>query len=75
MKSWLNREFKLLMDTLLNQHRICSDGLFQWDTIERLKREHRMGTANHSHMLWSLVVFQDWKRRWLDTNPSGLIGG
>ena len=53
-----------LLDELLAPERVTAEGLFQVDTIERLRREHLAGSANHSHILWSLIVFQDWRGRW-----------
>ena len=37
---------------------------FEPAMVERLKREHEENRANHSHILWSLLVFQDWRERW-----------
>jgi asparagine synthase (glutamine-hydrolysing) len=34
------------------------------ETVERLRRDHDAGRANHSHVLWSLMVFEDWRTRW-----------
>ena len=64
IKNWLAHEFRPLMEELLSSRRIASEGLFQVDTVERLKREHLEGRANHSHVLWSLLVFEDWRTRW-----------
>ncbi len=65
MKHWLNLpEFITLMDDLLAPARLRSEGIFEPAVVERLRREHRAGRANHSHMLWSLLVFHDWRRRW-----------
>lgn len=53
-------------------------GIFAWPTIERLKTEHLDGRANHSHILWSLMVFEAWRERWLEgylpamENPAGM---
>ena len=66
IKNWLMNEFRPLMEDLLNKNRIKRDGIFNPNTVERLKQEHLNGTANHSHILWSMIVFQDWKRRWLE---------
>jgi asparagine synthase (glutamine-hydrolysing) len=66
IKNWLVNEFRPLMEDLLNQSRIQKEGIFNGITVERLKQEHLKGTANHSHILWSMIVFQDWKRRWLE---------
>jgi asparagine synthase (glutamine-hydrolysing) len=54
------------MEELLNSESIKQEGLFQPITIEKLKQEHLSGVANHSHILWSLMVFQAWRRRWLE---------
>ena len=60
MKNWLRRELRPLMDELLNQERIESRGLFEWTEVERLRREHVEGRANHAHQLFPLMVFERW---------------
>ena len=64
MKQWLNREFRPLVDELLAPDRLRQEGIFRVDTVERLKAEHARQEQNHSHVLWALVVFQDWRVRW-----------
>ena len=65
IKNWLKTRLRPLMEELLNSKKIEREGLFQPASIEKLKQEHLTGLANHSHILWSLMVFQDWRRRWL----------
>jgi asparagine synthase (glutamine-hydrolysing) len=62
IKTWLKGEFRPLMDELLAPDRL--DGLFDPHIVAQLKREHLEDRANHSHVLWGLIVFQDWRRRW-----------
>ncbi|OIP67337.1 MAG: asparagine synthase (glutamine-hydrolyzing) [Oscillatoriales cyanobacterium CG2_30_40_61] len=64
IKNWLCNEFRPLMEELLSDQAIKDQGIFQVNTIKRLKEEHLAGTANHSHILWSLIVFQSWYKRW-----------
>jgi asparagine synthase (glutamine-hydrolysing) len=64
MKHWLRAEFRPLLDDLLNTDEIRRQGIFRPEIIGRLKREHLAARENHSHILWSLLVFQDWRRRW-----------
>jgi len=64
IKTWLGNEFRPLVEEHLSQSRIAGDGLFDVAEIERLKGEHFAGRENHSHVLWTLLVFQDWRRRW-----------
>lgn len=65
IKNWLNNEFKPLMEDLLSDQKIKADGIFNPIMVNKLKEEHRLGKENHSHILWALMVFHDWKKRWL----------
>jgi asparagine synthase (glutamine-hydrolysing) len=67
IKQWLGTQFRPIMEELLDQGSIDRAGIFRSTTIERLKREHLAGVANHSHVLWSLIVFHAWQRMWLKT--------
>ena len=64
MKRWLLDEFRPLLEEFLDAERLRKEGVFDVATIGRLKREHLEGSANHSHVLWTLLVFQDWRQRW-----------
>jgi asparagine synthase (glutamine-hydrolysing) len=65
LKSWLNEEWNELMHDVLNEEQVKSDHLFNWETISLWMRQHESGTANHSHILWGLMVFHLWKNRFL----------
>lgn len=64
LKDWLNRELGPLVDDLLDPAKLAAQGIFRPEIVDRLCREHRSGAANHSHRLWTLMVFEDWARRW-----------
>jgi asparagine synthase (glutamine-hydrolysing) len=64
IKHWLGTEFRPLLEEMTDPRRVEAEGVFDPGTIARLKAEHLSGRANHSHVLWSLLVFQDWRRRW-----------
>jgi asparagine synthase (glutamine-hydrolysing) len=66
IKTWLTESLRPVMEELLESKRISREGLFQADYVQELKDEHLAGRANHSHVLWSLMVFQAWRRRWLE---------
>lgn len=65
IKNWLAGEFRPLLDDLLDTKDLAAGGIFQPAQVDRLKREHFRGAANHSHILWSLMMFQAWQRAWL----------
>jgi asparagine synthase (glutamine-hydrolysing) len=64
IKSWLKNEFRGLLETYLNHDRIASEGIFDPAEVTRLKQEHLDNRANHSHILWGLLVFEHWRDRW-----------
>jgi len=64
LKNWLGTEFRDLLEDNLSPQRVGAEGLFDAAEVTRLKEEHLANRANHSHVLWGLLVFQDWKRRW-----------
>ncbi len=66
IKHWLITQFRPIMEDCLHPQKIKQQGIFNAKTIEKLKQEHLAGIANHSHILWSLIVFQQWERQWLN---------
>ncbi len=64
IKHWLCGELRPLMEELLEPERLDRQGIFDSRAVGCLKQEHLEGRANHSHTLWALMVFEDWKRRW-----------
>jgi asparagine synthase (glutamine-hydrolysing) len=65
IKSWLRTSLKPLMTDLLSAERLQAQGIFDPGSVQTLMSEHLDGRNNHSHLLWSLMVFQDWRDRWL----------
>jgi asparagine synthase (glutamine-hydrolysing) len=70
IKNWLGTQFRPLLEDLLETNRIRQAGIFDAKVIERLKKEHLAGAANHSHLLWGLIVFEAWRDKWLRTPGS-----
>jgi asparagine synthase (glutamine-hydrolysing) len=64
IKHWLGTSLRALMDERLDPERLRAEGVFDADTVSRLVREHLDSRENHSHLLWSLIVFQEWRERW-----------
>ena len=64
MKHWLKHEFRGLVERYLEPRRLRGEQLFDPAVVARLWQEHDSNRANHSHLLWSLLVFEDWRERW-----------
>jgi asparagine synthase (glutamine-hydrolysing) len=65
LKHWIAGAYRGLLEELLAEARIQQDGIFEWDEVARLKREHLSGRRNHSHQLWAIMMFHAWQDRWL----------
>ncbi len=64
IKNWLRGEFAPLVDHYLSETRLREAGLFEPSAVARLRAEHWNNKANHSHLLWALLVFEQWRERW-----------
>ncbi len=70
MKNWLKGPVKSMMTDLLSYNRIQKQGIFDPGYIEQLMKEHLENKSNHSHKLWSLMLFQLWNERFFANNLS-----
>lgn len=62
MKHWLKTSLKPMMLDLLSKDSLHQHGYFEHHVVSTWIREHLNGRVNHSHRLWSLMVFELWRR-------------
>ena len=62
---WLRGPLRGLMQEWLRPDRVAEVGLFEPATVSRLVNEHVSGQRNHRKVLWSLLVFDAWRERYL----------
>ena len=65
IKNWLKTDLKSLMLEVLEPQKIKREGFFNANYVEQLKKEHLSGKKNHSHRLWSMMVFGIWQNLYL----------
>ena len=65
IKNWLKTDLKSLMLEVLEPQKIKREGFFNANYVEELKKEHLSGKENHSHRLWSMMVFGIWQDLYL----------
>ena len=63
IKNWLKEELRPMAEQYLDPKRIEREGIFEPAVVSRLWREHLDNRANHSHLLWALLVFEQWRDR------------
>ncbi len=64
MRDWLRGELRFLIDQYLSPERLKREGIFQSQNLDSLVKEHLDSKANHSHLIWSLLMFQMWKEKY-----------
>jgi len=62
MKHWLRTSLKPMMLDLLSKDTLNKHGYFDHQVVSKWIQEHLSERANHSHRLWSLMVFEIWHR-------------
>jgi asparagine synthase (glutamine-hydrolysing) len=62
---WLRFELKNLLLDYLSAERLEREGFFNADLVEKKVKEHLDGRTNHQYRLWSLLMWEMWKERWL----------
>jgi asparagine synthase (glutamine-hydrolysing) len=62
MKHWLRTSLRSMMLDLLSKDSLNKHGYFEHQVVSKWIQEHLEGRANHSHRLWSLIVFEMWRR-------------
>ena len=62
---WLRFELKDLLLDYLSAERLKREGLFNTNFVEKKIKEHLSGQVNHQYRLWSLLMWEMWRERWL----------
>jgi asparagine synthase (glutamine-hydrolysing) len=61
---WLRGRLRDWAEELLDPVRMRADGLFNVAPIRQKWLEHQSGNRNWQWALWTVLMFQEWKRRW-----------
>lgn len=65
LAGWLKNELKDFCNEILNEKTIKEGNLFNFEYIRTLKEEHFSGKEDNAKLLWTLLVFQLWYKRWM----------
>lgn len=72
--SWLGRELASEVKQVLLDRRTRDRGLLRHDAVERLLARHFGGAADHTEVVFRLLVLELWLRHRLEAPPAGAGG-
>ena len=70
LDGWLRGPLRDWSESLLDPADLAEAGLAP-EPIRRCWRGHLSGERNWQYAIWTILMFQDWRRRWLVSTPRG----
>ncbi|MDH3992664.1 MAG: asparagine synthase C-terminal domain-containing protein, partial [Gammaproteobacteria bacterium] len=70
IKEWLVGPLRDLVEDLISEKALREQGIFDPQAVRQAWQQHLYGWANHSELLWSILMFQVWWRSASDTTYS-----
>ena len=66
--TWLSGPLRDWAEDLLSKDGMRKEGILDPEPIHRLWREHLTGKCNWGHLLWDVLMFQSWYKRWMKSS-------
>jgi asparagine synthase (glutamine-hydrolysing) len=60
---WLRGELKEWAEDLLASIDTHNDGMLQKELVQKTWSEHASGKRDHSHRLWTVLMYLSWRER------------
>ena len=64
--AWLNGDLRNLTREYLDEDRLRREGVFNAPAVTQLLDEHTRRVRNNAKSIWTILMFQLWRERWLD---------
>jgi asparagine synthase (glutamine-hydrolysing) len=62
LASWLRLELRPLAEGLLEPSRLEQAGIFNVSAVRKIWTSHLDGSQDHAPLLWSILIFESWRR-------------
>lgn len=66
MTKWLQHDLRPHVERVLSAERLDVHGLFSPGAVREILDEHFSGSNNNEKLIWSLFMFQEWHRRYIE---------
>jgi len=64
---WLRGPLREWAEDLLSEHSLKRDGILNPAPIRKRWEEHLSGTHDRTRSLWTIMMFQTWRTRWMES--------
>ena len=65
LTKWLRFDLRPMLEELFSEERMKQEGLFSVPYVRTLMTEHFEGKRDNRKQLWTLLMFEQWKQRYL----------
>jgi len=65
LTQWLKKDLKNYMLEVLSKEEIIKTNIFNYDFVNKLIKEHLNNKKDNRKILWNLIIFQNWYKKWL----------
>jgi asparagine synthase (glutamine-hydrolysing) len=62
VKEWLGGPLRDWVEELISEQALSDQGVFDVESVRRVWAQHLQGWANHSELMWAILMFQTWWR-------------
>jgi asparagine synthase (glutamine-hydrolysing) len=66
LSKWFREDFSVLLNEFLPENVIKKRGYFNYNFVKSLSNYHLAGRKDNSKLLWTLICFEIWHRRFID---------
>ncbi len=66
MSIWINEHFDYYFDNLLTCDYLKKQGIMDWDTIQLLRKHHKMKIRDNSMELFGIIMFDSWYKKYFN---------
>ena len=63
--SWMTNDLRDYVESFINQKKIESQGIFNWNYVNKIKTDFYNGKKEYDVKMWYLLMFQTWYDRWM----------
>jgi asparagine synthase (glutamine-hydrolysing) len=63
--NWLATDLRELVESFINENTISSQGIFNWNEVDKIKTAFYKGKKEYDVKMWYLLMFQMWYDRWM----------